>query len=73
LVYDDSKSYTERWRQILPQIEEDVIMFLHEDMILFDTPNFELLEKYYGYVKSGVVESIKMILAAREKLLLLWN
>jgi hypothetical protein len=32
-------------------------------MILFDTPNFELLEKYYGYVKSGVVESIKMILA----------
>jgi hypothetical protein len=35
-------------------------MFLHEDMILFDKPNFELLEKYYGYVKSGVAESIKM-------------
>jgi len=63
LVYDDSKSYTERWRQILPQIEEDIIMFLHEDMILFDIPNFELLEKYYGYVKSGAAESIKMILA----------
>jgi len=60
LVYDDLNSYTERWRQILSQIEEETIMFLHEDMILFDKPNFELLEKYYGYVKSGVAESIKM-------------
>ena len=34
LVYDDSKLYTERWGQILPQIEEEIIMFLHEDMIL---------------------------------------
>ena len=62
LVYDDSKLYTERWGQILPQIEEETIMFLHEDMILFDKPNFELLEKYYGYVKSGIAESVKMIL-----------
>ena len=63
LVYDDSKLYTDRWGQILPQIEEETIMFLHEDMILFDKPNFELLEKYYGYVKNGEAESIKMILA----------
>ena len=26
LVYDDSKSYTERWGQILPQIDEEIII-----------------------------------------------
>jgi hypothetical protein len=63
IIYDDSKPYTERWKQILPQIEEETIMFMHEDMILFDSINFELLEKYVGYVNEGLVNSVKLILA----------
>jgi hypothetical protein len=63
IIYDDSKPYTERWKQILPQIEEETIMFMHEDMILFDSINFELLEKYVGYVNDGLVNSVKLILA----------
>ncbi len=61
--YDDSKVYTERWKQILPQISEEVILFLHEDMILFDSIKPDYIKKYFEYVKNGEVNSIKLILA----------
>ena len=59
--YDDSKVYTERWKQILPQISEEVILFLHEDMILFDSIKPDYIKKYFEYVKNGEVNSIKLI------------
>jgi hypothetical protein len=63
IIYDDSKEYTERWKEILEQIEEETFMFMHEDMILFDEPNFQMLEKYVDYVTNEMVDSIKLILA----------
>ncbi len=63
IVYDDSKQYTERWNEILELIQEEFFIFLHEDMILFSNPNFQLLEKYIGYVTGNLAESIKLILA----------
>ena len=63
IIYDDSKLYTQRWVEILELIEEETFMFMHEDMILFDKVDFELLEKYIGYVNQNLVESIKLILA----------
>jgi len=39
---------------------------MHEDMILFDKLNFELLQKYIGYVSNEVVDSVKLILAGSE-------
>jgi hypothetical protein len=66
IIYDDKKEYTERWKEILDKIEEETFMFMHEDMILFDKLNFELLEKYIGYVSNKVVDSVKLILAGSE-------
>jgi hypothetical protein len=63
IIYDDTKQYTERWKEILDKIEEETFMFMHEDMILFDKINYQLLEKYIEYVKDDYVESIKLILA----------
>jgi hypothetical protein len=63
IIYDDSKPYTQRWVEILELIEEETFMFMHEDMILFDKVDFQSLEKYIGYVKDNLVESIKLILA----------
>lgn len=63
LTYDDSKVYTERWKEVLPKISEEIILFLHEDMILFNSIKFDYIEKYFNYVKSGEVNSIKLILA----------
>jgi hypothetical protein len=66
IIYDDKKEYTERWKEILDKIEEETFMFMHEDMILFDKLNFELLQKYIGYVSNEVVDSVKLILAGSE-------
>jgi hypothetical protein len=61
IVYDDSKVYTERLKQGLSQIDEDVVLFQHEDMILFNEPKFQLFDKYINYVKSEMADSVKMI------------
>jgi hypothetical protein len=61
IYYDDSKTYTERLVESLKQIDEEVFLFTHEDMILFDTPDYEYLEKYFGYVKGKKVDSIKLL------------
>ena len=61
LTYDDSKPYTERWKEVLPQITEETILFLHEDMILFSEVKLDYIERYYDLVNSGQVGSIKLI------------
>lgn len=66
VFYDDKLSYTDRLFSSLQEIEEEVILFLHEDMILYDEPNFDLLTKYIGLVKMGTVRSIKLIYAGTD-------
>ena len=61
IIYDDSNQYTQRWKEILEKLEEETFIFLHEDMILFDKVDFQLLEKYIRYIEDGLVESIKLI------------
>jgi len=61
IEYDDSKPYTERWKEILPRIKEDVILFLHEDMILMQSPMVDNLNKYIVYVNCVKVKIIKLI------------
>jgi hypothetical protein len=63
IYYDETKTYTERLVDSLKQIDEEVFLFTHEDMILFDTPDYEYLQKYYSYVKDRKVDSIKLIYA----------
>ena len=63
IIYDDTKEYTERWKDVLEQIEEETFMFMHEDMILFDKLNFQILEKYIGYINDEILDSVKLILA----------
>jgi hypothetical protein len=63
IYYDDKKTYTERLVDVLSQIDEDVILFTHEDMILYDTPNYIYLNKYYNYVLNNQIDSIKLLYA----------
>lgn len=61
IFYDENRSYTERLSQCIEQIGDKTVLFLHEDMILFDTPEYDLLKKYNSYVESGQAHSIKLI------------
>jgi hypothetical protein len=61
IIYDDSKEYTERWKEILSKIDDEIIMFIHEDMILYDTPIYEKLNLYARYILEDTADSIKLI------------
>jgi hypothetical protein len=61
IYYDDSKAYTNRLIDSFYQIQEEVIMFTHEDMILYNTPNYDYLDKYSSYVENRIADSIKLI------------
>jgi hypothetical protein len=61
LHYDDAKPYTERLKDILNQLKDEIIIFLHEDMILIGNPMIDNLNKYIDYVADNRVKSIKLI------------
>lgn len=61
ITYDDTKKYTERLKECLLKIDEYVFLFIHEDMILYSTPDYGKLQKYYTYVEHKSVDSIKLI------------
>ena len=63
IIYNDSQPYTERWKSLLPQIEEETILFLHEDMIMIGHPNLKDLEKFYNYIHEDKAKTIKLIFA----------
>jgi len=46
--------------EILSHFKNETILFQHEDMILYNQVNKELLNKYGEYVESDIVDSIKM-------------
>lgn len=61
ITYNESDSYVNRLLSTIPQIKEDVVLFLHEDMILYDFPKTDSINKYVKYVNDGIVDSIKLI------------
>ena len=63
ITYDDSKKYTNRILECLDKINEDVILFFHEDMILYSNPLHVYLEKYYEYILTDKANSIKLLYA----------
>ena len=47
LKYDDRKDYKNRILSCLENLnDDDVVLFCHEDMFLYDEPNFKLINDY---------------------------
>jgi hypothetical protein len=63
ITYDDTLAYTDRWKTILPQIPDEIILFLHEDMILLGEPKIDLLNEYVELIASQKIRSVKLIFA----------
>ena len=62
--YDDRMNYKNRVISCLKKIdEEEVVIFLHEDMFLFDFPKFDVLNEYKDLIVQEKCHSIKLIRA----------
>lgn len=62
IKYDDSLIYTERVVSCLQHMDdEEVIIFHHEDMFLYNTPNLTLLNEYEKLVTEEKVDLIKLL------------
>ena len=62
--YDDRMNYKNRVISCLKKIdEEEVVIFLHEDMFLFDFPKLDVLNEYKDLIVQEKCHSIKLIRA----------
>lgn len=68
IIYDDTKIYRERVLSCLVQLESTHIIYHHEDMFLYDKPDYDRLNKYVERV-SGVPGDnyIKLIRGGSQK------
>ena len=47
IKYDDKKDYKNRILSCLGTLDDnDIVLFCHEDMFLYDQPNFDLLKEF---------------------------
>ena len=62
IQYDDSLIYRQRVSSCLDQLDpQEVIVFHHEDMFLYDEPNLKILDSYEKVVADGQVDLIKLL------------
>jgi len=62
--YDDSLPYQKRMLHCLGQVKEDIILFHHEDMFLYDSPNEQKLKELVALVESEEIDIIKLARAS---------
>jgi len=61
ITYDPSLQYTSRIKKALRSLGDDIILFTHEDMILYREPLYDVLEEYCDLIKSNKVDFIKLL------------
>lgn len=66
IFYNEKDDYTSRLNYCLAKINVNVFLFIHEDMILIDEPKFNIIDKLFNYVESGIANSIKLIKVGKE-------
>ena len=63
IYYDDKLSYTERVYSCLDKLDKEIILFLHEDMILYKNIEVNIIEEFIDIIKTEKADFIKLIKA----------
>lgn len=62
--YDQKLEYSSRIKNALLPLGDEIILFTHEDMILYDTPLYNTLEEYCDLIKNDKADFIKLLKCA---------
>ena len=60
-IYNENLSYVERFELILKKIPEDVVLFTHEDMIPYDSPDIKQMDYFCDLIRNSHAEFIKLL------------
>ena len=64
IKYDDKNTYKNRILSCINNLDnEEVVLFTHEDMFLYDKPNFEVLVQFCDLINNNKCDVIKLIRA----------
>ena len=64
IKYNDKLTYKNRVLSCLNDIDDDeIVLFCHEDMFLYNKPNFEIIDEYINLIENDTCEVIKLIRA----------
>jgi hypothetical protein len=61
IVYNDSLSYTNKMYSCLEQVKEEIVLYMHEDMILYSHINTELFLQYISVLLNEDIDYIKLL------------
>jgi hypothetical protein len=61
ITYDDKLSYSDRVSYCLSSIDEEICLFHHEDMVLYNSPDLESLNKLYELLINYNIDYIKLL------------
>lgn len=61
--YDENLSYQKRVFECLKSVEEEILIFSHEDMVLYAEPDYIEIEKLSKLLKISDIDIIKLIRA----------
>jgi hypothetical protein len=53
LIYSNELPYAQRLISCLEQLDSEIILYQHEDMFLYQQPNFERLSEYIDFLKNS--------------------
>lgn len=63
-IYEPDLDYTSRIKNSLKNFNDEVILFTHEDMILYDEPAYDTLNEFCDLIKNDKVDFIKLLKCA---------
>jgi len=61
IYYDDTKSYQDRFVSCLEQLDDEIILYHHEDMFLYDSPNIDYIKRLYWLITDKNYDFVKLI------------
>ena len=63
-IYEPDLDYTSRIKNSLKNFGDEVILFTHEDMILYNEPVYDTLNEFCDLIKNDEVDFIKLLKCA---------